>query len=83
MRVAAAVKWYELGKVSQGKAAEIAGLSRSAFITALSRCCVIVVDLDAAIVTVAGERCPARERVADGIGQRRFLRYGVRRAITG
>jgi predicted HTH domain antitoxin len=37
MRVAAAVKWYELGKVSQGKAAEIAGLSRSAFITALSR----------------------------------------------
>jgi predicted HTH domain antitoxin len=31
------VKWYELGKVSQGKAAEIAGLSRSAFITALSR----------------------------------------------
>ena len=37
LRVAAAVKWYELGKVSQGKAAEIAGLSRSAFITALSR----------------------------------------------
>ena len=40
LRVAAAVKWYELGKVSQGKAAEIAGLSRSAFITALSRYCV-------------------------------------------
>lgn len=37
MRIAAAVKWYELGKVSQGKAAEIAGLSRSAFIDALSR----------------------------------------------
>jgi predicted HTH domain antitoxin len=37
LRVAAAVKWYELGKASQGKAAEIAGLSRSAFITALSR----------------------------------------------
>jgi predicted HTH domain antitoxin len=37
MRVAAAVKWYELGKISQGKAAEIAGLSRAAFIDALSR----------------------------------------------
>ena len=37
MRLAAAVKWYELGLVSQGKAAEIAGLSRSEFIQALQR----------------------------------------------
>lgn len=37
MRIAAAVKWYELGDVSQGKAAEIAGLTRADFITALSR----------------------------------------------
>jgi predicted HTH domain antitoxin len=37
MRIVAAVKWYELGKLSQGKAAEVAGLSRSAFIEALSR----------------------------------------------
>ena len=37
MRVAAAVKWYELGRVSQGRAAEIAGLTRAAFIDALSR----------------------------------------------
>ena len=37
MRVAAAVKWYELGRVSQGRAAELAGLSRAAFIDALSR----------------------------------------------
>lgn len=37
MRIAAAVKWYELGTISQEKAAEIAGLSRSDFITALSR----------------------------------------------
>ena len=37
MRIAAAVKWYELGKLSQGRAAEIAGLSRAAFIDALSR----------------------------------------------
>ena len=37
MRLAAAVKWYELGKISQGKAAEIAGLTRSEFIDALLR----------------------------------------------
>jgi predicted HTH domain antitoxin len=35
MRVAACVKWYELGKVSQAKAAELAGLSRCAFIDIL------------------------------------------------
>jgi len=37
MRIAAAVKWYELGLISQGKAAEVAGLTRSEFIDALSR----------------------------------------------
>lgn len=37
MRVAAAVKWYENGVVSQGKAAEIAGLSRAEFVTALNQ----------------------------------------------
>ncbi len=37
MRLAAAVKWYEMGLVSQGKAAEIAGVSRSEFISSLSR----------------------------------------------
>ena len=37
MRVAAAVKWYELEQISQGKAAEIAGLTRAEFIQALSR----------------------------------------------
>lgn len=37
MRIAAAVKWYELEQISQGKAAEIAGLSRAEFIQALSR----------------------------------------------
>jgi predicted HTH domain antitoxin len=36
MRIAAAIKWYELGKISQGKAAEIAGLSRGELIDALS-----------------------------------------------
>ena len=37
MRIAAAVKWYELGMISQEKAAEIVGLSRADFITALNR----------------------------------------------
>lgn len=37
MRIAAAVKWYELGRFSQGRAAEIAGLTRAGFIDALSR----------------------------------------------
>lgn len=37
MRLAAAVKWYELGKLSQDKAAELAGLSRVEFIDALAR----------------------------------------------
>ena len=37
MRIAAAAKWYELGEISQAKAAEIAGLSRAEFINALAR----------------------------------------------
>lgn len=37
MRVAAAVKWYENKIISQSKAAEIAGLSRSEFINALNQ----------------------------------------------
>jgi len=37
MRLAAAVKWYELRLVSQGRAAEIADLSRTEFIAALGR----------------------------------------------
>ncbi|MCP4695980.1 MAG: UPF0175 family protein [Gammaproteobacteria bacterium] len=37
LRIAAAVKWYENGLVSQGKAAEIAGLCREDFIVALGK----------------------------------------------
>jgi predicted HTH domain antitoxin len=37
MRLTAAVKWYEMGIVSQEKAAEIAGLSRADFIFSLAR----------------------------------------------
>ncbi len=37
MRIAAAIQWYHQGLVSQGKAAEIAGLSRADFLDALFR----------------------------------------------
>ena len=37
MRIAAAVKWYELGQISQGKATEIAGCSCTDFINVLAR----------------------------------------------
>jgi len=47
MRVAAAAKWYELGEVSQGKAAEIACLSRSDFLQALARYQVSVLQYSA------------------------------------
>ncbi len=37
LRLAAAVKWYESGKLSQSRAAEIAGLSRTEFMDTLNR----------------------------------------------
>ena len=37
LRVAAAIQWYSQGVVSQGRAAEIAGLDRTSFLLALGR----------------------------------------------
>jgi predicted HTH domain antitoxin len=37
IRLAAAIEWYRRGVVSQGKAAEIAGMSRTNFLLALGR----------------------------------------------
>jgi len=37
MKIAACVQWYAQGTLSQGKAAEIAGLSRAEFLSELSR----------------------------------------------
>lgn len=37
MRLAAAAKWYEMGMISQERAAQLSGMGRSAFIDALSR----------------------------------------------
>src|SRR4030042_1554551 len=37
MRLAAAAKWYEIGLISQSKAAQLAGVSPERFLDALSR----------------------------------------------
>lgn len=37
MRLAAALKWYESGMLSQSKAASVAGVSREAFLLAAGR----------------------------------------------
>jgi predicted HTH domain antitoxin len=37
MRLVSAVKWYELGKLSQSKAAEVAGVSSQEFLHSLAR----------------------------------------------
>lgn len=37
MKLAAVVKWYEMGMISQSKASELAGISRRAFLEALKR----------------------------------------------
>jgi predicted HTH domain antitoxin len=47
MRLAAAVKWYEMRLISQSKAAQVAGVSRAEFLTALSRFSVSPFQYDA------------------------------------
>lgn len=58
MRIAAAIKWYEMELVSQSKAAEIAGLPRAEFLNALSRFGVspFQYDADELIAEVAREQ---------------------------
>jgi predicted HTH domain antitoxin len=45
LRLAAAIFWYTKGMISQGKGAEIAGLSRREFIEALGRAQVEVIQI--------------------------------------
>ena len=52
LRLAAAVKWYERGMVSQGRAAEISGISRTEFIEALARFGVTPFQVDSETITV-------------------------------
>lgn len=51
MRLAAAAKWYEMGLISQAKAAEIAGVSRAEFLTSLTRFGVSPFQYDADEIT--------------------------------
>lgn len=46
MRIASAVQWYGERRVSQAKAAEVAGLSRSAFLNELHRRRVPAIQVD-------------------------------------
>ena len=48
IKLAAAIDWYRQGVLSQGRAAELAGISRAAFLDALAarKIQVIHVDLD-------------------------------------
>jgi predicted HTH domain antitoxin len=57
MRLAAAVKWYEIEMVSQAKAAEIAGVSRAEFLDALHRFGVtpFQIDVDELIQEAEGD----------------------------
>jgi len=48
MRRAAAIKWYEMRKISQGKAAELCGVTRAQFIRILSEYRVSVLQDDPA-----------------------------------
>ena len=48
MRRAAAVKWYEMRRISQGKAAEVCGVSRADFIRILGEYRVSVLQDDPA-----------------------------------
>jgi predicted HTH domain antitoxin len=56
LRLAAAVKWYEMRRISQGKAAEVAGLSRSEFIAALGQFGVTPFQYDADEIVEDAER---------------------------
>jgi predicted HTH domain antitoxin len=46
LRLAAAIFWYSRGEISQGKGAQIAGLSRRQFIEALGRARVDAIQID-------------------------------------
>jgi len=55
MRRAAAVKWYEMRKISQGKGAELCGVSRAQFLSILNDYRVSVLQDDPA--SLSSEVC--------------------------
>ncbi len=62
LRLAAAIQWYSQGVVSQGRAAEIAGLARTSFLLALGKA-----KVDAFQITEA----ELKEEVERGLEARR------------
>ena len=60
MRLAAAIQWYHQGLISQGKAAEIAGLKRREFLEALYHARIEACQVD--IEELKEERPRARPR---------------------
>jgi predicted HTH domain antitoxin len=66
IRLAAAIHWYSRGRISQGKGAEIAGLSRWDFIQALGRAEVPACQVTSEELTEEVERAyqAHRQRIA-------------------
>ncbi|NJN68023.1 MAG: UPF0175 family protein [Chloroflexaceae bacterium] len=59
MRLAAAMKWYELHLVSQSSAAEIATVSQAEFLSAMARFSISPFQYDAEeIIQEMGDGCP-------------------------
>ena len=46
LRLAAAIEWYREGRISQGRGAEVAGLTRADFLDALARAKVSACQVD-------------------------------------
>jgi predicted HTH domain antitoxin len=67
LRLAAAIEWYREGRISQGRAAELAGLSRWEFVEALGRVRVDVIHEDALLEDV--ERAVREHERSEAIGQ--------------
>ncbi len=70
MRTAACVQWYAQGLISQGKAAEIAGLGRAEFIEELSRREVPTCQATfAELVEEERRRVKLGEKIEEGLGE--------------
>ena len=60
VKLAAAIDWYRRGLVSQGCAAEIAGIARADFIDALAERKIDVVQVEPDELEQDSESCPIR-----------------------
>ena len=76
VRLAAAIEWYREGRISQGKAAEFAGLGRWEFIEALGRARVNVIHEEALHDDVEQASGLHRDLIRERRGRGRRLRPG-------